>query len=438
MPNFRLLFLFEKLTLFPNNGFDFIFIRTIARRHMREKNIYPRVNPMVNAITVYVAGKTPSQDNKAFKMSSNENPLGPSKKVILSMKEEYKGLERYPDTAQTNIKTQVAKVHNLKEENLVFGNGSDEFFHLVCSIFLSRGDESIICEHGFLLYKSQILASGAVPVTIKETNGKIKIQDIVKALTDRTKLVFITVPTNPTGMFLTLRELHLLRRILPTRIALLIDSAYAEFVIDDRYNDGKAIYQKNIIMTRTFSKIYGLAAIRIGWMHADREYIIAANKVRSPFNVNKIAQAAGAIAINDPDNCWVSAKFNLFWITKITWALKKKNMLLHYSSANFVIIKAPKKVPIDIIEEYFEANGIITRQIADYRLFNCLRTSLGPSNANNLLVSIITNIDNMKIKKTVYKTPTTSHTTYKLHREPRTPRYISLYKRAGRKYMQKT
>ncbi len=226
--------------------------------------MYPRVNPMVNAITAYAAGRAPAKGSSAFKMSSNENPLGPSKSVILNVREGYRGLERYPDMAQANIKAQVAKAHNLKEENLVFGNGSDEFFHLVCSIFLSPGDESVICEHGFLLYKSQILAAGAVPVTVKETNGKIRVQDIIMALNARTKLVFITVPANPAGTFLTLRELHLLRMMLPTRIALLIDSAYAEYVIDDRYNDGKAVYQKNVIITRTFSKIHGLAALRVG------------------------------------------------------------------------------------------------------------------------------------------------------------------------------
>ncbi|AIC63889.1 Histidinol-phosphate aminotransferase [Candidatus Hodgkinia cicadicola] len=362
-------------------------------------SVYPKVKPLVNAITAYVAGKTPPENTRAFKMSSNENPLGPSKSVTLALREGFKELERYPDTAQANIKAQVAKVHNLKQENLVFGNGSDEFFHLVCSIFLSAGDESVICEHSFLLYKSQILASGAIPVLIKETNGKIKIQDIIRALNGRTKLVFITVPTNPTGTFLTLRELHLLRRLLPTRIALLIDSAYAEYVADDRYNDGRAVYQKNIIITRTFSKIYGLAAIRAGWMHADREYIIAANKVRSPFNVNNIAQVAGAIAINDSAHCDMCAKFNLFWITKITCALKKKTMLLNYSSANFVVIKVPKKVPVSLIAEYFEANGAVMRQIEDYRLFNCIRTSLGPANVNNLLIDSINNIDNMRVKK---------------------------------------
>ncbi|AHL31040.1 MAG: Histidinol-phosphate aminotransferase [Candidatus Hodgkinia cicadicola] len=363
-------------------------------------SVYPRVKPLVNAIAVYTAGKTPSENDSAFKMSSNENPLGPSKSVVLSVREGFKGLERYPDTAQANIKAQVAKAYNLKQENLVFGNGSDEFFHLVCSIFLSAGDESVICEHSFLLYKSQILASGAIPIIIKETNGKIKIQNIIRTLNNRTKLVFITLPTNPTGTFLTLRELHLLRRLLPTRVALLIDSAYAEYVADDRYNDGKAVYQKNVIITRTFSKIYGLAAIRAGWMHADREYIIAANKVRSPFNVNNIAQIAGAIAINDFAGRGVSAKFNLFWITKITWALKRKNMLLNYSSANFVTIKLPKKVPISLITQYFEANGAVLRQIEDYRLFNCIRASLGPANVNNLLIDSINNIDNMQVKKT--------------------------------------
>ncbi|XXM90161.1 histidinol-phosphate transaminase [Candidatus Hodgkinia cicadicola] len=396
----------------------------------RERSIYPRVNPMVNAITAYVAGKSP-KNNKAFKMSSNENPLGPSKKILLNSDKGYKGLERYPDTVQTNMRIQVSKVHELKEDNLVFGNGSDEFFHLVCSIFLSQGDESIICEHGFLLYKSQILASGAIPVTIKEADGKVRVYDIIKAITDRTKLVFITVPTNPTGTFLTLRELHLLRNVLPTRIALLIDSAYAEYVIDDRYNDGKAVYQKNIIMTRTFSKIYGLAAIRAGWMHADREYVIAANKVRSPFNVNNVAQITASIAIGDSEHCSVSVKFNLFWITKITCALKKAHMLLNYSSANFITIKAPKKVPIDLIEEYFEANGAVTRQVADYKLFNCIRTSLGPANINNLLIYNIINIDKMKIKKTTCITPTLRSTKLSYHKKPEKPFEIDPYKIPG-------
>ncbi|WGS83368.1 MAG: histidinol-phosphate transaminase [Candidatus Hodgkinia cicadicola] len=304
---------------------------------------------------------------------------------------------------QPKIKTEVAKAHELKTENLVFGNGSDEFFHLVCSIFLARGDESIICEHGFLLYRSQIYASGAIPVTVREVNGKIKIQDIVKAINERTKLVFITVPANPAGTFLTLRELHILRDALPTRIALLIDSAYAEYVVDDRYNDGRAVYRKNIVITRTFSKIYGLASIRVGWMLADREYAEAANRVRSPFNVNSIAQAAGSAAVNDTVHRSLSIKFNLFWITKITRSLKQNQMLLCYSAANFVTIKAPKKVPIGLIEDYLAGNGIVVRDVSDYKLSNSLRTSLGVSLVNQLLLNSLDGINNIKITKKVAK-----------------------------------
>ncbi len=143
----------------------------------------------------------------------------------------------------------------------MFGNGSDKFFSLSVPHILvpPLGNESAICEHGFLLYKSQILAAGAVPVTVKETNGKIRAQDIILASKRRTKLMFIIVPANPAGTFL---KLHLLRMVLPTRMALLKDSAYAEYVIDDRYNNGKAVYQKNVVITRTFSKMHGLNARR--------------------------------------------------------------------------------------------------------------------------------------------------------------------------------
>ncbi|XXM93663.1 histidinol-phosphate transaminase [Candidatus Hodgkinia cicadicola] len=394
----------EKLTLFPNKGLNLALINIGTEVFGTGESEYPKVNPTVSIISVYKAGNTPP-GGKAFKMSSNENPLGASSKVAHKVAHKvataHIALERYPDSTQSKIKAQVAKAHGLKTENLVFGNGSDEFFHLVCSIFLARGDESIICEHGFLLYRSQIYASGAIPVTVRETNGKIEIQNIVKAINERTKLVFITVPANPAGTFLTLRELHILRDVLPTRIALLIDSAYAEYVVDDRYNDGRAIYRKNIIITRTFSKIYGLASIRVGWMQADREYIDAANRVRSPFNVSSIAQAAGAAAINDTAHRSLSMKFNLFWITKITCSLKQNQMLLNYSAANFVTIKAPKKVPIGLIEDYLAGNGIVTRDVSDYKLSNSLRASLGVSLANALLIKSLDNMNSIKIKKVV-------------------------------------
>ncbi|XXM93566.1 histidinol-phosphate transaminase [Candidatus Hodgkinia cicadicola] len=357
---------------------------------------YPKVNPKVSITSVYKAGTTPP-GGKAFKMSSNKNPLGASSQVAPKVAPAHIALERRPESTQSEIKAQVAKEHGLKTQNLVCGNGSDEFFHLVCSIFLARGDESIICEHGFLLYRSQIYASGAIPVTVRETNGKIEIQNIVKAVNERTKLVFITAPANPAGTFLTLRELHILRDALPAPIALLIDSAYAESVVDDRYNDGRAIYRKNTVITRAFSKIYGLASIKVGWMQADREYIDATNRVRTPFDVSSLCSAA----INDTAHRSLSMKFNLFWITKITCSLKQNQMLLNYSAANFVTIKAPKKVPIGLIEDYLAGNGIVASVVSDYKLSNSLRASLGVPLANALLIKSLDNMNSIKIKKVV-------------------------------------
>ncbi len=354
---------------------------------------HPKIELYVDAIHAYKAGITCINNTKHIKhrMSSNENPLGQSEKIIKAAT--FQNIERYPDTTQAKAKKELANAHKLKTKNLMFGNGSDEFLYLICKLFLNKNDECIICEHSFLLYKLQIQAVNAIPVIIKETNNKININVIINSINKNTKLIFITMPTNPNGSFLSLRELNTLKNTIPNHILLLIDSAYAEYVINDRYDDGKTIIDKNnIIMIRTFSKLYGLAGIRIGWMHANIKYIKAINKIKNPFNVNKIAQKLAALALHDKSFCEKSIDFNLFWITKIIATAKTVGLSPIYSSANFVTIGFKKKLPIQFIEKYISTKNLIVRNISNYKMYNSIRSSLGLAKANQKLIQTLKNL----------------------------------------------
>lgn len=183
--------------------------------------------------------------------------------AIKSLKAARMALERCPEDALAALKLDVANAYALKVDNLTFGNGSDEFLSLLCKLFLVPGDEAIMGEHSFLLYRTQVLAAGAIPVIVGEVGGRINIIDMLTAVTYRTKLVFVTVPANPTGTLLTARELMVLREALPASVILLLDLTYAEYVKDDRLVTNRVLFKSNVISIRTFSKIYGLAALRI-------------------------------------------------------------------------------------------------------------------------------------------------------------------------------
>ncbi|ATW05994.1 Histidinol-phosphate aminotransferase [Candidatus Hodgkinia cicadicola] len=270
--------------------------------------------------------------------------------------------------ARVNTKAQVAKAHKLEQENLASGNSSDKFFHPACSTVLSAGDRSTICKRwGFSpprLYKSKILASGATSATIKQTDGKP--QDIIRALEQAWDY---NSPHNPTNTFLTLKELQLVKNA----------TTNPNSVINRRWhNNSKTVHQKTII-----TRVYGPAAIR-----ATEQTPIA--NISSPLSMlttlrklRKRRQQTIRLTAARLQN------FNLFWKTKITWAFERKKppMRLNYSPANFAVINAPKKAPMSLTAQYFEANGAALKQIEDHRLFKCIRTSLGPANANNVLTN---------------------------------------------------
>lgn len=204
--------------------------------------------------------------------SSNETPLGASPKAIEAFQSMAFGLERYPDGQARALREAIGAVHGLNPANIMCGNGSDELLGLLCHTYLGPGDEGIITEHGFLVYKIQILAAGAVPVTVKEKDARVDVDAILSAVTERTKVVFLANPANPTGTYIPVDEVRRLHAGLPEGVLLVLDAAYAEYVRRNDYAAGLELVSasRNVVMTRTFSKIYGLAGLRIGWMYAPR------------------------------------------------------------------------------------------------------------------------------------------------------------------------
>ncbi len=221
---------------------------------------------VLNFITKYQPGLQRSLVNSqklvTYKLSSNENPLGTSKLTRIGLQIGYDKLERYPNNVPTKLINSIANIYNLNSKRIILGNGSDEFLNLLCLVCLKPEDEVIISEHGFLLYRTQVLAARSIPVIIKDSDNKLNINNIIRAINSKTKIVFITIPTNPTGLFLTIRETNQLANLLNTvNIILILDMAYSEYVGDDRYSIESFT---NAIIIKTLSKIYGLASLRLG------------------------------------------------------------------------------------------------------------------------------------------------------------------------------
>ncbi|PIM96524.1 Histidinol-phosphate aminotransferase [Candidatus Hodgkinia cicadicola] len=356
----------------------------------------------LNLITKYQPSLSSSKGLTNYKLSSNENPLGTSKLIRRQLLINHVKLERYFNNISNILVTNIANIYNLNKKQIVLGNGSDELLSLLCSAYLREGDEVIISEHGFLLYKTQVLVTHAIPVIIKDLNNKIDINNIVRSINIRTKMIFITIPTNPTGLFLTIREINQLSILLmPTNILLVLDMAYSEYVEDDRYS---IKMNTNISIIKTLSKIYGLASLRLGWMYSRKSITTLVEKIKSPFNINKIAQIAGPIAITDSQQYNLSRGFNMFWLIKIIVNLRKANFIISKSYANFVVIKFNKRIPILLIENYITRCNVNIRRMSEYKLFNNIRISVGLPSVNIKLINHLKKLNKQRFVLVTHKT----------------------------------
>ena len=354
----------------------------------------PVPRPGILDIAAYVPGKEHAPGvARVFKLSSNETPLGASPKAIEAFKGAADHLEIYPDGQATELRQAIAAVHGLNAANILCGNGSDELLGLLCHVYLGAGDEGIITEHGFLVYKIQIMAAGATPVVVKEKECRVDVDAILAAVTERTKIVFIANPGNPTGTYVPVSEIRRLQAGLPKNVVLVLDAAYAEYVRRNDYEAGLELVSgsRNVVMTRTFSKAYGLAALRIGWMYAPAAIIDALNRVRGPFNMNAPAIAAGAAAIRDQGFIEKAVEHNNLWLGKLAHAFEAIGLTVTPSGTNFLLIHFPdidgKRA--EDADAFLTSRGYILRAVKGYGFPNALRMTVGSEEANRGVIETL-------------------------------------------------
>ena len=313
----------------------------------------------------------------AVKLSSNENPFGPSdmaKDVYRKLAFE---LHRYPSSDHAALRAAIGDVHGVDPARVICGAGSDEIIAFLCQAYAGPGTQVIHTEHGFAMYRISALASGATPVEVPERERVTDVDAILAACTDKTRLVFVANPNNPTGTMVGEFELARLARGLPERALLVIDGAYAEYV--DGYDGGAALVEarENVVMTRTFSKIYGLGALRIGWGYGPGYVIDVLNRVRGPFNVSQPALAAAEAAIRDTawtEKCRADNTRLRAWLAE---ALAEHGVPSDTSTANFILARFAGQAEAEACDEYLKSEGIIVRRVAGYKLPHCLRISVG-------------------------------------------------------------
>lgn len=345
-------------------------------------------------IAAYVPGKSKVPEHvKLHKLSSNESPLGPSPKAKSAMIEVATNLEIYPDGSALALRQAIAKTHGLNVDNILCGNGSDEILSMIGATYLKPDDEVIFTEHGFLVYRIVTLANSCVPVVVKEKNYTTDVDAIIAAVTPKTRMIFLANPNNPTGTYIPFDEVKRLHAALPKNVILVLDAAYAEYVRSNDYEAGIELVSntKNVLMTRTFSKIYGLASLRVGWCYGPPEMIDAMNRIRGPFNLNSAAIAAGSASMLDGAYLEETISYNVKWLEWVSEEVTKLGLVVTPSVANFVLIHFTDekgKTAADA-DAFLTNRGLILRAVGSYGLPNALRMSIGTENANRLVVEAL-------------------------------------------------
>jgi histidinol-phosphate aminotransferase len=346
----------------------------------------------VLAIKAYVPGKSDAPGAaKVFKLSSNETPLGASDKAIAAYQAAGTHLQDYPDGAATALREAIGEAFGLDPARIVCGAGSDDLLNLLARAYLADGDEAVHTTHGFLVYPIATLGTGAKPIVAAEKDYTADVDAILKAVTPKTKVVFLANPNNPTGTYIPFDEVRRLHRALPPHVLLVLDAAYAEYVQRNDYESGSELVatSENVVMIRTFSKIYGLAALRLGWLYGPAHVVDALNRIRGPFNVNTPAIVAGIEAIRDTAHVERARQHNAKWLPWLTEEIGKLGLKVTPSVANFVLIHFPA-TPGKTAKEadaFLTRRGLVLRQVGAYHLPDALRMSVGSEEANHLVVS---------------------------------------------------
>ena len=358
---------------------------------------FPKPNKIV--AEKYVAGMSLFKSKLAkIKLSANESALGPSPKARKEYIKVSKNFSRYPDSDGTFLRKTLSNKFKLDRSRIILGSGSDQIFELVCKSFLKKGDEVIVPKYSFIIYRIYSRMNGAKVIYSRENNYRVSVKEILKKVSRKTKIVFLANPNNPTGTYIKKKDLLLLRKKLRSNILLVVDDAYFEYVKQKDYLSALKIFKnyKNVVMTRTFSKIYGLAGLRVGWGYGSKEIINALNKVKPPFNVSRPALFAASAAIKD--SVWLNKEIKHVnkWNKKMYSEFKRMKIETNKSFSNFLLVNFDKvKVNSSKVFKLLAKAGILVRKMDVYGIKNSLRITIGKSVENKKLISKMKKILNV-------------------------------------------
>lgn len=353
----------------------------------------PKTHRWVNELNVYAAGKSKAGgDIKPVKLSANESAIGPSPMAVEAYKQAADKLHRYPDPVYTDLRKALSEKYNIEAGRIFCGVGSDDLLKVACRAYLTPGDEAIYVDHSFLMYPIAIKSVGGVPIKVADENYTTNVDTIISAITDKTRIIFVANPNNPTGTYIDRSEIERLWKNIPDHVLLVLDSAYAEFVSHDDYEAGIELVEKsnNVLMTRTFSKLYGLASLRLGWGYACREIADTMDKTRDPFNVPNSSQVAAVAALKDVEFEKRALAFNEKWLCWLTAQVSALGLKVIPSTTNFIMIKFEddSRSAIDA-NEFLLSRGYILRYFKNMDLDDFLRLTIGTEEENKAVVELL-------------------------------------------------
>jgi histidinol-phosphate aminotransferase len=345
-------------------------------------------------IEAYKPGKSNiGKIRNIIKLSANESALGVSPKVKKILNGKNLILSKYPDSKSKILRKEISKKFKCNFNKIICGAGSDEIIQMICQLYLKPSDEVVVPQYSFLMYRIYAQIVGAKVIYSKEKNFKVSVSEIIKNVTKKTKIVFIANPNNPTGTYLTKLELIELRKKLKKNILLVLDDAYFEYMKNKDYKPSLDLFKNkdNVIVIRTFSKIYGLASLRVGWGHASKKIINAMNLIKPPFNVNQLAQIAATVALRDKNFINQSVEHNIVEANKVKNILEKLKIFSNEVSANFLLLNFDKcKFSANYVFKKLQSKGIILRSAkSGYNIKNKLRLTIGSKKDNIKFIAAI-------------------------------------------------
>ncbi len=345
--------------------------------------------PGILDIVPYVPGNVDNTDYGKANLASNESPLGASPAARQAFREIAAQLHQYPDGACTRLRKAIGEAYKLESKRIICANGSERLIDLLTRAYAGPGDEVLYTRYGFLMYPICALAAGSTPVTAPERNYTADVDALLAAVTPRTKLVFLANPNNPTGTYISSAELKRLRRGLPERVILVVDSAYAEYVEAADYSAGHELVDNesaNVVVLHTFSKIYGLAALRLGWAHCPDEIADVLNRIRGSFNVSACAQATGIAALKDTQHTAAARAHNNRWRPWFERELAALGLAVVPSAGNFVLVRFNGKEQSQAAHRFMQEHGVVLRPMGAYNLPEALRITVGKEAENKACI----------------------------------------------------